>query len=61
MGKWLYRWWLVSWPVQMIHNISRRLTDDFFREFDPFGDYEIRAKDAAEAISQGGAGSITKI
>ena len=35
----LYRWWLVSWPVSLIHAASRRLHEALFREFDPFEEF----------------------
>jgi hypothetical protein len=40
----LYRWFLLSWPVQLIHTASRRLYEAFFREFDPFSDAEAKPK-----------------
>ena len=35
----LYRWWLVSWPVAVVHGLSRRLHDAFHREYDLFGEF----------------------
>jgi hypothetical protein len=38
MVKKLKRALLLSWPVRLIHNLSARLHDIYFAEFDPFND-----------------------
>ncbi len=53
MLKKLYRWWLISWPVEMIHRASRRLGNAMVWEYDLFGE-RARAASDAEAKSKRG-------